>query len=198
MRNSLKSRIARALLWRHKSVRIHPTSKISIQTALRLPRSAKVTIGAMTECNAVLLFDRPEAEITIGDRCFLGKSTIVSAARVSIGDDVMLSWGITIVDHDSHSLDFSKRANDVTEWRQGRKCWEHVAISPVSIQSKAWIGFGATILKGITVGEGAIVGAQAVVTRDVLPWSIVGGNPAKLIRQQEAPDPSKDVSRNHG
>jgi len=156
-----------------------------------------VTIGLNTECNAVLLFDRPEAEITIGDRCFLGKSTIVSAARVSIGNDVMLSWGITIIDHDSHSLEFSKRADDVVEWRQGRKSWEHVSISPVTIQNKAWIGFGATILKGVTIGEGAIVGAQAVVTHDVLPWSIVGGNPAKLIRQQVLPDSPNDARRNH-
>lgn len=179
-------------------MRIHPTAKISIRTALWLPRSAKVTIGPMTECNAVLLFDRPEAEITIGGRCFIGKSTIVSAARVSIGDDVMLSWGITIIDHDSHSLEFSQRADDVVEWRHGRKNWEHVAISPVTIQNKAWIGFGATILKGITIGEGAIVGAQAVVTHDVLQWSVVGGNPAKLIRQQVVPDPPDDARRNHG
>ncbi len=198
MLNSWKNRISKALLSRHTAVRIHPSAKISIRTSLRLPRSARVTIGALTECNAVFCFDRPEAEITIGERCFLGNSTIVSAGRVSIGDDVMLSWGITIVDHDSHSLEFMNRANDVVEWREGRKSWEHVSISPVTIQNKAWIGFGATILKGVTVGEGAIVGASAVVTRDVLPWSIVAGNPAKLIRQQIAPDPQEDARRSHG
>lgn len=198
MRDFLTNRIARALLWRHTAVRIHSTAKVSIRTALRLPRSAKVTIGAMTECNAILLFDRPEAEITIGDRCFLGKSTIVSASRVSIGDDVMISWGVTITDHDSHSLDFTRRADDVVEWRHGRKNWEHVAIAPVTIHGKSWIGFGATILKGIVVGEGAVVAAQAVVTRDVVPWSIVGGNPAKLIRQQTAPEPASDERKNHG
>jgi len=163
-----------------------------------MPRSSKVSIGEMTECNAILLFDRPQAEITIGNRCFLGKSTIVAASSVTIGDDVMLSWGVTITDHDSHSLDFDKRANDVTEWRHGRKCWDHVAVSPVTIQNKAWIGFGATILKGITIGEGAIVGAQAVVTRDVPPWSIVGGNPAKLIRQLAATESVSDGRKNHG
>ncbi len=198
MRHSLPAIIPRLLLLRHKSVRLHSSSKISLRTALSLPRYARVSIGSLSECNSVLLFDRPKAEIIIGDRCFLGKSTIVSASRVSIGDDVMLSWGVTIIDHDSHSLDFDKRADDVVDWRHGKKNWEHVAVSPVIIHNKVWIGLGATILKGVTIGEGAIVGAQAVVTRDVLPWSIVGGNPAKLIRTQPALGTSNDMCQNHG
>jgi galactoside O-acetyltransferase len=50
------------------------------------------------------------------------------------------------------------------------------------IQDKVWIGFGASILKGVTVGEGAVIGAQAVVTRDVAPYTVVAGNPARIIR----------------
>ena len=55
--------------------------------------------------------------------------------------------------------------------------------SPVIIENDAWIGFNATILKGVKIGEGAIIGAASVVTKDVAPYTIVAGNPAKLIRE---------------
>jgi galactoside O-acetyltransferase len=54
---------------------------------------------------------------------------------------------------------------------------------PVKIEDKVWIGFNSIILKGVTVGEGAIVGAGSVVTKDVPPYTIVAGNPARIIRE---------------
>ncbi|MBV8923397.1 DapH/DapD/GlmU-related protein, partial [Bradyrhizobium sp.] len=54
--------------------------------------------------------------------------------------------------------------------------------APVVIADKVWIGFNASILKGVTIGEGAVVGACSVVTRDVPPFAVVAGNPARVIR----------------
>ena len=68
------------------------------------------------------------------------------------------------------------------EWHEGRKDWTHVAHAAVTIKDKAWIGFNVSILKGVTIGEGAVVGAGSVVTRDVAPYSVVAGNPVRLIR----------------
>jgi len=93
-----------------------------------------------------------------------------------------MSWGITISDHDSHSVEWQHRQDDVLQWCEGRKDWTHVAHAPVVIANKVWIGFNASILKGVTIGEGAIVGACSVVTRDVPPFSIVAGNPARVVR----------------
>ena len=57
-------------------------------------------------------------------------------------------------------------------------------VSPVVIKDNVWIATGAIILPGVTIGEGAVVGAGAVVTKDVEPWTVVGGNPAKFIKKR--------------
>jgi acetyltransferase-like isoleucine patch superfamily enzyme len=106
----------------------------------------------------------------------------VSAERITLGDDVVISWGVTIVDHNSHALDWEGRKSDVLDWMKGRKDWANVKTEPVRIGDKAWIGFNASILKGVTIGEGAVVGAGAVVTRDVPDHAVVAGNPAKVLR----------------
>ena len=93
-----------------------------------------------------------------------------------------MSWGVTIVDHDFHSTDWTKRENDVREWRRGRKVWDHVAHAPVTIADKVWIGFNVSVLKGVTIEEGAVVGACSVVTRDIPAYSLAAGNPARVIR----------------
>lgn len=144
---------------------------------------AFLTIGEGSLVNAKISADRPQAIVSIGSNTFIGGSTIVTAGRVDIGDDVLISWGCTIVDHNSHSLHWSKRANDVKLYARGEKDWTNVSISAVKICDKSWIGFNAIILKGVTIGEGAIVASGAVVTKDVAPYTIVGGNPARLIRE---------------
>ncbi|MBI5136924.1 MAG: hypothetical protein HZA24_06245 [Nitrospirae bacterium] len=87
------------------------------------------------------------------------------------------------MDHDSHSLAFNERQHDVADWMAGRKDWTHVNRAPVRIRDRAWIGARSMILKGVEVGQGAVVGGGAVVTRDVPPWTIVAGNPARVIRE---------------
>lgn len=142
----------------------------------------EIVIGANSIVEASLVIDRSQASIRIGARTFIGRSNLIAAQSIEIGDDVLISWDVSIVDHDSHALDFAVRAKDVLDWAHGQKDWQHVAIAPVRICDKAWIGFGATILKGITIGEGAVVAAKSVVTKDVPPWTLVGGNPARFIR----------------
>jgi galactoside O-acetyltransferase len=70
----------------------------------------------------------------------------------------------------------------VLDWAKGHKDWSKVTIRPVVICDKAWIGFGVKILKGVTIGEGAVIAAGSVVTKDVPPRHVVGGNPARIIR----------------
>lgn len=151
-------------------------------------RSCKITVGDDCIIGARISFDRDRAAFDCGDRCYVGASHFVLAERISLGDDVVISWGTTIVDHNSHAIDWRERARDVLDWQHGRKEWGAVKVAPVRIDDKAWIGFNAIILKGVTIGEGAIVAAGAVVTKDVPPYTIVGGNPAVVIRTLAGPD----------
>ncbi|MEM6692840.1 MAG: acyltransferase [Planctomycetota bacterium] len=144
---------------------------------------SELMIGESSLVSGSLRFDREGAAILIGKRTFVGKSDLVAATKIEIGDDVMVSWGVTIVDHDSHSIYFDERKHDVLNWIGGSKDWESVATKPVQICDKSWIGMHAIILKGVTIGEGSVVAAGSVVARDVPPWVVVAGNPAKVIKE---------------
>ncbi len=69
------------------------------------------------------------------------------------------------------------------DWYRGKKDWTHVIVKPVRICDKSWLGINVIILKGVEIGEGAVVAAGSVVTKSVPPWTIVAGNPAKVIKE---------------
>lgn len=145
-----------------------------------------VVIGAESNVEAMLVLERGEARITVGSRTHLGGGTILSCANdIAIGDDVLIAFDVLIMDHDSHALRFADRKNDVRDWMRGEKDWRAVASAPVCIERRAWIGARAIILKGVRVGTGAVVAAGSVVTRDVPDWTLVAGNPARMLRQLE-------------
>jgi galactoside O-acetyltransferase len=157
---------------------------------LRAGGGGRIEIGTASSVHCRVDFDTPSGRVRVGNRCFIGASHLVCHTGITIGDDVIVSWGVTIVDHDSHSLDQTQRRRDVDNWRRGVKDWAGVAVAPVEICAGAWIGFGASILKGVRVGEGAVIGAGAVVTHDVAAHTVAAGNPARLIRTLETGGPA--------
>lgn len=163
---------------------------------LRNPRDGKkyLIVGNESVIAGTFIFETEEGYIQIGDRVHIGASTFISRNKIVVEDDVTIAWGCTIYDHNSHSIYWNERKNDtLQEYRdlsQGanpikNKDWSHVATKEIRICTKAWIGFGAIVLKGVTIGEGAVVGAGSVVTRDVLPYTVVGGNPAQIVKRIE-------------
>jgi len=152
-----------------------------------------VLVGDDSHVGGQFVFERGIGQITIGSRSSIGSGCLLICSQdkgIEIGNNVMLSWNVTVTDTDAHSLDPAIRHNDAYDWKCGvesgrigaYKDWSNVESKPVRIEDGAWIGFGAAILKGVTIGRGAIVGAHSVVTRDVAPCTIVGGNPARFIR----------------
>ena len=163
------------------TVKIHTSSQF-VANRLNYKRGCHLTIDEQSQVDGAVSFDKENASIFIGKRVFMN-GNLIAAQSIHIDDDVLISWGVTIVDHNSHSISFSHRLQDVIDWRLEKKDWTHVKIAPVKICSKTWIGFNAIILKGVTIGEGSVVGAGSVVTKDVLPWTVVAGNPARIIRE---------------
>ena len=153
---------------------------------VRNVRGNSLLIGENSIVHADISFEKAGGEIRIGNRCFIGRSHLVCYRSLVIGDDVIMSWGVTIVDHDSHSINWQERRDDVVDWAKGQKNWKHVAHASVVVKDKAWIGFNVSILKGVTIGEGAVIGACSVVTRDIPQYSLAVGNPAKVVRSLTA------------
>lgn len=145
--------------------------------------NCELKIGEGSIVESSIVFDKDYAKLEVGNRTFIGVSNIICANNIKIGSDVLISWGCTIVDHNSHAIEFKKRSEDVANWMMSKKNWDAVKTAPIIIENKAWLGFNVIILKGVTIGEGAVVAAGSVVTKDVPAYTIVGGNPARVIRE---------------
>lgn len=147
-------------------------------------QSSQIRIGAGSIINGELLVFAHGGHIDIGEWCYVGDGTrIWSAAAIEIGNRVMISHNVNIFDNLTHPLSAELR----------HRHFHHIATAGhpkaidlgerrVTICDDAWIAAGATVLRGVTIGRGAVVGAGAVVTRDVEPWTVVGGNPARVLR----------------
>ena len=164
-------------------------NRVSIRNKVENKKYLK--IGNNSQIEGFIIFETNTGSIEIGSRTYIGDSKLISIENITIGDDVLISWGCTIVDNNAHSLISSERLKDVYDWKRGvdenkiglYKDWTLVERKPIVIKDKAWIGFNSIILKGVTIGEGAIVAAGSVVTKDVPDYTIVGGNPAKHIKE---------------
>lgn len=155
-------------------------------------RQQRISIGHDSILGCTFVFESEQGFVSIGDRSFINNGTqLISRSKIEIGDDVTIAWGCCIYDHDSHSLDWRARVEDLRclreDLRAGRdplasKDWSVVRTKPIRICDKAWVGMNAIILKGVTIGEGAVVAAGAVVTKDVPPWTVSAGNPARVVK----------------
>jgi maltose O-acetyltransferase len=147
-----------------------------------------IAIGSCTWIAGQLLVFSHAGRIRIGDYCYIGDlSRVWSAAEVTIGDRVFLAHGVNVHDNDSHSVSAMRRHQHFRELvTTGTPSFvEDISVGPVRIEDDAWIGFNSSILKGTTIGKGAIVGACTVVTRDVPAYAIVAGNPAVVIGEAQ-------------
>src|SRR5262245_56499188 len=124
-----------------------------------------------------------EAVIEIGDYCYLANASLVCSARISIGSYVMIAGGVTIADSDFHPMGPAGRIADTIalSLRGDRARRPPIDVRPVVIEDDVWIGWNATILKGVRVGQGAVVAPGALVNRDVPAGAHVAGNPARAV-----------------
>jgi len=167
---------------------IHPSANVTIEASLKNFTNDKrnLVIGRYSLVRAELLIFNFSGKIEVGDYCFIGPGTRVwSCASVRIGNRVLISHDVNIHDNNSHNLDASERHKDFVYMLEhnGILRDNDIGSAPIVIEDDAWIGFGSVILKGVKIGKGAVVAAGSVVTKDVPPYTLVAGNPARIKKQ---------------
>lgn len=178
--------IKRLYCYRKTVFEMHPDSRVAIDQAALLEfncawTKAKVYPGVLTLGRNAQLKVSSHFKIYAGAKVYINKNAVLSLGsgyinerlnlacyqRIEIGEDVAIAENVSIRDSDNHSI-FNNP--------------EHQVSAPIVIGNHVWIGMNATILKGVKIGDGAIVAAGAVVTKDVPPACLVGGVPAKIIK----------------
>lgn len=145
---------------------------------------SKIQIGKNCHIYGQLVVYNYAGEISIGDNCSLGDmSRIVSGKRIEIGNRVMIAHNVNIIDNNSHPKDAKLRHEDfIQSYSSGMKEYDLQA-KEIIIEDDVWIGFNSIILKGVTIGRGAIIGAGSVVVKDVEPWTVNVGNPLRCVEK---------------
>jgi len=146
---------------------------------------ANIVVGKHSLVDGELLIHDYGGKIEIGESTYIGKgSRIWSGENVRIGNHVFVAHNCTITDTNSHQYSARERAEDYQRRIIEHKPFEKGSIktAPIVIEDHVWINFGVGILKGVRIGEGAIIGSGSLVTKDVAPWTLVAGSPAKFIR----------------
>lgn len=141
-------------------------------TIVQLSKNSELETKGHVDLGAgVRLMAGQGAKVSIGNGTFIsGNSLIVCAKSIEIGENCAISWDVQIMDTDFHKF--------VDNEKQ-----EKPFIKPIKIGNHVWVGSRVTILKGVQIGDGAVIAAGSVVTKDVPAKCVVGGNPAKVIKE---------------
>jgi len=144
-----------------------------------------IHLGQKTVLDGELLIFKHGGKIIIGDYCYIGEqSRIWSGELIQIGNNVLISHNVNIIDSTSHELESESRALGYKYIIEKGHPEEKgsVKTAPIIIKDDVWINFNATVLRGVTIGKGAIIAANAVIVNDVPDFAIMVGNPAKVVK----------------
>lgn len=160
-----------------------------------LMRQKNIHIGNNTTFGRGTVFYAP-TEINIGNNVYIGKYCTLEA-DIIIKDDVLLGNNIGLIgkhDHDytqvGTSIKDSPQIRDVNYNFKGKGL-------KIEIENDVWIGYGSIVVSGVKIGRGAIVAAGSVVLKDVEPYSIVAGNPAKVVKMRFTPAQIKEHEKKY-
>ena len=178
--SSLRTRIATRLFWSWRFRRFGSRSVLKspqqITGAHLIEIGNNVDIWHNARLEAFAFDNAPPPIMTIGDGTMIQRDFHCGAAQhIAIGREVLMGSGVFITDHD-HSFDDP----DLPPIRQ-----RQIKCAAVTIGDGAWLGERCMILKGVTVGQRAVVAAGAIVTHDVAPFTVVAGVPAKPVSRYD-------------
>jgi tetrahydrodipicolinate N-succinyltransferase len=168
-----------------ENVRVGPSAYIQTSYSFKQFRSRRadaVEIGEAASIYLGVMFDMGrDAQLSIGAYCLLNGVRIICDSQIIIGPYSLISWNVVLMDSYRFSFETAERCKEL----------EGVLVSlpdsserarPIRIGSNVWIGFDSCVLPGVTIGDGSVVGARSVVNQDVPPYTVVAGNPARVIR----------------
>jgi len=143
-----------------------------------------ISIGKNCFIRGYLLVFHSGGRISIGDDSFVGPDTrIWSAKNIIIGNRVLISHNVNIHDNNSHPLNSIERHEDFVHMlSKGLRLQNNLHEKKIIIEDDAWIGFNCTILKGVKIGRGAIIGSCTLVNEDVPPYAVYVGTPGRIIK----------------
>lgn len=172
-----------------KNATIHPSAKIDSRAGVGnfSGKPELIQIGENSVIRGELIVFADAGKIEIGKDCYFGEGArLWSADSIKIGDRVFISHNVNIHDTDSHSIDPNIRYEhfvDIMTTEKTKKNNFDVKAKSIVIENDVWIGFNSTILKGVKIGKGAIIGTGSLVTKDVPEFVIMAGNPARVIKK---------------
>ncbi len=134
--------------------------------------------GRGIHCQWTTLFLAPHKHVIMGNQVGIGGHCLIQA-DLEIGNKVMIASSIAFLNRDEHNYDILGKAM----WDSGK-----AQRSKIILEDDVWIGHGAILLAPLRVGRGAIVAAGSVVVKDVPPYAIVAGNPAKTLKMRFSPE----------
>ena len=172
--------------FKSKSVAASDTVFLNSASCRNTGRAENIKIDSHCTIGAefIALFD---GEISVGKNTYIGPGTSIQAKeKICIGNNVIIANSVILLDNNNHPTSPEERmkmsaCSDFL--RDELWSWKCSDSAPVVIEDNVWIGRDARILKGVTVGKGSIVALGSIVTHDVPPYSVVAGNPAKVVKK---------------
>lgn len=153
--------------------------KVRVGPRCMFSRRAGVRLGerAWLEADVSMKLSGPSASVEVGDHVFFGRFCHVNVLdRLEIGAHTLFGPGCVVVDH-NHGMAPGQRIDE-----------QPCVARPIRIGRDVWCGAGVVVLPGISIGDGAVIGANSTVTRDVPAMAVVAGNPARLLRMRNGAD----------
>lgn len=128
-------------------------------------------------------FTSLNGNISIGNNVGISSACLWAYKQIVIGDNVNIGGDCLILDTDAHPVNYLKRRSDYRSSMSWSQYQKEIPTKPIYIEDDVWIGAKCIILKGVTIGEGSIIAAGSIVTKDVPANVIAGGNPCKVIKK---------------
>ncbi len=174
-----------------ENVELDPTAYVETTYSFLLCRSQRsnaVKVGRGSSFYLGVMFDLgPNARVRVGDYVLIHGARIICDTEITVGNYSLISWNVVLMDtfrlpHDARQR---RRALERQAARPRQPAVTDAVSRPVHIGASVWIGFDCCILPGVTIGDGAVIGARSVVAADVPPFTVAAGNPARHIRSLE-------------